>query len=417
MKPGGSQGHDEVKNDVLERISKEYGKPEEKQREAVKKLGKDEFFKIMVTQIQHQDPMKPYENEQMAAQMAQFSALEQMMNVNQNLEKLAQAQQPLHHLGAAGLIGKYVTADSGRIIHTEGKYSNISFELPADADNVRLILINERGENVREIEKHGLKKGPVKVEWDGKNSGNFPAKSGNYMVQISASTSQGKNIPVQTQHTSVVHGVAQEGNETVLLTGDITKPQKLLLKNVFKIVDATQAKELAAKPQIAGLPAGMEFTGLENLVKQAAEGGAPGGDANEAAAAAAAAQGLSQEEIEQLINSQERPMENYDPGAAPKYDGGAVEAMRRANMPQAPIVQPPSADEIRKMLEQAPDLSGANPAAEAVRAGRSPVPSAPAANKEAIDSINPAAKQFGNFAAGQSVPSSGDGSVAGQLAK
>src|SRR3954463_14122568 len=117
MTPGGGQGHDAKRGEILERISREYGKPEDKQREAVKKLGKDEFFKIMITQIQHQDPLKPYQNEQMASQMAQFSALEQMVNVNQHLKKLTQAQEPLQNLGAASLIGKFVTADSSRVTH------------------------------------------------------------------------------------------------------------------------------------------------------------------------------------------------------------------------------------------------------------------------------------------------------------
>ncbi|MEW6057837.1 MAG: flagellar hook assembly protein FlgD, partial [Bdellovibrionota bacterium] len=237
LNPSKKPGHDAQHSEVLERIHREYGAPEEKQREAVKKLGKDEFFKIMVTQIQHQDPLKPYQNEQMAAQMAQFTSLEQMMNVNQNLEKLAQAQQPLHNLGAAHLIGKFITADSSRLIHTEGRYSDLNFNLPADAHHVRVVVLNDRGENIREIEAHDLKKGDAKLSWDGKQSNRMPAKSGQYLIQISASTADGKPISVQTQRTEIVHGVAFEGKETVLLTGDVTKPQKILLKNVYKVVE------------------------------------------------------------------------------------------------------------------------------------------------------------------------------------
>ena len=88
LKPGAT-GPREQKGEELQKLLNKYAPPEEKQREATKKLGKDEFFKIMVTQMQHQDPLKPYDNEQMAAQMAQFTALEQMVNVNANLEKLA----------------------------------------------------------------------------------------------------------------------------------------------------------------------------------------------------------------------------------------------------------------------------------------------------------------------------------------
>lgn len=244
LNPSATLGHDEKKGEILERIAKEYGKPEEK-REANKKLGKDEFFKIMVTQIQHQDPLKPYENEQMAAQMAQFTALEQMMNVNTNLEKLTQSQQPLHHLGAANLIGKQVTSDSSRVLHTEGRYSDLNFELPKDAATVTVSILNAKGEMVREIELKNQAKGKVSVAWDGKRSNGLGVGSGQYMLQINAKDAEEKSIPVQTAKSEIVNGVSFEGNETVLLTGDVTKPNKMLLKHVTKIIDVSSQPSVA----------------------------------------------------------------------------------------------------------------------------------------------------------------------------
>ncbi|MBI2606806.1 MAG: hypothetical protein HYW49_12075 [Deltaproteobacteria bacterium] len=240
MKPAAAPGHQETKGDVLKRITDQYGAGEQKEREAVKKLGKDEFFKLMVTQMQHQDPMKPYQNEEMAAQMAQFSSLEQMLNVNQNLDKLAQAQLPLQQLGAAGLIGKYVTADSSRMMHTEGKPTDLKFDLTGDAHKVRVAVLNERGETVREIEAENLKKGEAKIAWDGKAANKMPAKSGEYSIQVAAEADNGKPIPIQTQKTEVVNGVSFDGKETVLLTGDPQNPRKMLLKNISKIVDPSQ---------------------------------------------------------------------------------------------------------------------------------------------------------------------------------
>src|SRR5262245_58853274 len=68
----------------------------DKKRDTGKKrneLGKDDFMKLMAAQLKYQDPISPMKNEQMAAQLAQFSALEQMLNVNQNLEKMAAGQK------------------------------------------------------------------------------------------------------------------------------------------------------------------------------------------------------------------------------------------------------------------------------------------------------------------------------------
>jgi flagellar basal-body rod modification protein FlgD len=67
-------------------------------------LGKDDFLKILITQLQNQDPMQPMEDKDFIAQMAQFSSLEQMTNVATGLSKLPQM------LGyASSLIGKTVS--------------------------------------------------------------------------------------------------------------------------------------------------------------------------------------------------------------------------------------------------------------------------------------------------------------------
>lgn len=71
------------------------------------RLGKQEFLKLLVAQLKNQDPMKPVDNQEFVAQLAQFAALETMQNLDKRLEELAQTQA----LGqAAGLLGKNVQA-------------------------------------------------------------------------------------------------------------------------------------------------------------------------------------------------------------------------------------------------------------------------------------------------------------------
>ena len=238
----------EKQGEALKKIAEEYGIKDEKTREPVKKLGKDDFFRIMVTQLKNQDPTKPYDNEQMAAQMAQFTSLEQMINMNSNIEKLADAQKPLFHLGAAGLINKWVTSDSSRVTHTEGKYTEFKFTLPAEAQNVRMSIMNEKGEVIREISKQSMSDGTKVVKWDGKRANNMQAPTGVYSVQIRAENEQGKPLVVNTSNKYQIHGIAFEGKETVLLAGDPKNPQKLLLRSVAKIeTDPESEKNMSVK--------------------------------------------------------------------------------------------------------------------------------------------------------------------------
>ena len=77
-------------------------------RKASQELGKDDFLKLLMTQMTHQDPTEPMDNSQFIAQMAQFSSLEQMYNVSNGFNKMASIMQSNE---AAGTLGKVVELD------------------------------------------------------------------------------------------------------------------------------------------------------------------------------------------------------------------------------------------------------------------------------------------------------------------
>ncbi len=86
-------------------------------------LGKDDFLKLFVAQLQHQDPMSPMENSEFMGQMASFSSLEQISNLAAANEKIAAS---LASTNAIGLIGRTVTyTDADDVVHT-GKVDKVT---------------------------------------------------------------------------------------------------------------------------------------------------------------------------------------------------------------------------------------------------------------------------------------------------
>lgn len=84
-------------------------------------LGKDDFLKILITQLQHQDPSQPMDDKEFIAQMAQFSSLEQMTNMSQNFSRL---QGLLASSEASQVLGRTVLIQDGSNVVT-GQVSEV----------------------------------------------------------------------------------------------------------------------------------------------------------------------------------------------------------------------------------------------------------------------------------------------------
>lgn len=235
--------------EVWQQIQSKFGAKAEKPREIKKTLGKDDFLRIMITQMKHQDPTQPFKAEQMAQQMAQFASVEQMQNMNQSLGKMTTQNQPLERLAMTNLIGKVVTIDRERFPHAEGQSDSLSFVLPKDAATSKVMLVSEQGETVFEKDLGPLKAGENSFSWDGKKTNTLPAKGGNYMFRVEAKDESGQSLNTSPKGQARVIGVSFEGSEPVFLVGDAKHQDKVQMRNIVRIEDAGQ-------PGASGVPGG-----------------------------------------------------------------------------------------------------------------------------------------------------------------
>ena len=114
------------------------------------KLDKDAFFKLMIAQMKNQDPTNPLKSHEMAAQLANFSGLEQMQNMNTTLTELKNAQKPQENYQALNLIGKAVAGDSSKVTRSPGdREHEFKFNLPMDSTDANIKVYDAEGEMVR----------------------------------------------------------------------------------------------------------------------------------------------------------------------------------------------------------------------------------------------------------------------------
>ncbi len=241
--------------DIYKQIQAKYGEKPEKPREIKKTLGKDDFLKIMITQMKNQDPTSPFKAEQMATEIAQFTSVEQLQNVNQNLNKMTTQNKPLEQMAMTNLIGKFVTIDRERFPHSEGQNDDLEFSLSKNAASVHVVVISEAGEQVFEKDMGAQKSGNVNLNWNGIKTNSLPAKAGNYFFRVDAKDDQGKPIEMASQVHSRVIGVSFENAEPVFLVGDARHQDKVTMRNILKIeVDSNPANAVGASKK-ESLPA------------------------------------------------------------------------------------------------------------------------------------------------------------------
>lgn len=211
------------------------------------KMDKDAFMKLMLAQMKNQDPTNPLKSHEMAAQLAQFSGLEQMQNMNTTLEEIKKGQKPAETYQALNFIGKSVAGDSAKIVRGKGdREHDFNFVLPEDAKEINIQVKNDQGEVVRKFRLSDQKKGENVFTWNGKDERDLISRMGEYTFSIEAKNAMGKKLNVKTDFDGIITGVNYTPEGPILLVGN----QTVKLKDVKKIVDP------AVNPTINGLSPG-----------------------------------------------------------------------------------------------------------------------------------------------------------------
>ncbi len=189
---------------------------------ASSELDKWDFMTLFLEQIQNQDPLNPMESYEMAAQLAQYSALEQQMKTNEWLETMAAYEQSINSAQSIALLGKKVTALGELVVVKDGAPTPISYALGADA-NVTVNIYDAYGSLVRTLDQGKELSGYHTWTWDGKDDQGEAVEDGNYTFEVVAKDDDGETVEAGAVCTSIVSGVQfdDDGNPQILIGPEV----------------------------------------------------------------------------------------------------------------------------------------------------------------------------------------------------
>jgi len=183
-------------------------------------LGKDEFLRLLVAQLRHQDPLSPLEGAEFAAQLAQFSSVEQLINLNDRLALVAALDEAVLHAvntnAALGLIGRSVHAFGNEVVVSSTGEGSVTFTVGGQGGQATLRLFDASGREVARAELGALPGGRHQVDLSQVASGIAPGK---YTYRVDVVDAEGRAVEVTTFTSGIVTGVRHGNDGPVLVVG------------------------------------------------------------------------------------------------------------------------------------------------------------------------------------------------------
>lgn len=179
-------------------------------------LGQDQFLTLMTTQLQNQDPFKPMESGEFLGQIAQFSTVNGIADLNESFGSLASSLSSSQSLQAASLVGRNALIAGDTAYPAADGSVRGAIELPSSATEVTVEITAPSGEVLRRIELGARAQGLSQFEWDGLNSFGEAVDLSEVRVRATAS-SQGQSNAVPTFVEGRVNSVLLDGLRGIVL--------------------------------------------------------------------------------------------------------------------------------------------------------------------------------------------------------
>jgi len=199
-------------------------------------ITKMDFLKLLLAQLQQQDPLNPQDPAEFTSQLTQFSSLEQMMAMNQSIASLQLSQLSLNNTMASSLIGKDVLYEGNSISMKTGVPTAIHYKSSTAVSGVTVEIYDSAGKLVRTLPATSAIAGQNTVQWDGLADDGTAAAAGDYSVKISAAgNSTALFTPLAIGHVS---GIIFDNGETLADLGG----KNIGVSDIISIYESTPSQ-------------------------------------------------------------------------------------------------------------------------------------------------------------------------------
>ncbi|MCQ4269815.1 MULTISPECIES: flagellar hook assembly protein FlgD [Pseudomonas] len=180
-------------------------------------LGKNDFLQLLVTQLNNQNPLDPQDNSEFVAQLAQFSQVEGMENLNASVNTITSGFQSSQALQASSLVGRSVIAQTDKAVVDTSTGITGAVKLPEAGTETTVSVYDSAGAVVKKINLGAQEAGNVTFEWDGTDTNGTKLAAGTYTFKATATIDDTKTA-LSTYMPATVSSVTlgQDGGEMTL---------------------------------------------------------------------------------------------------------------------------------------------------------------------------------------------------------
>lgn len=173
-------------------------------------LDQNAFLRLMITQLNNQDPTKPLDSAQFMGQLAQFATVSGIQNLQATVEKISASTGPTRALQAANLLGHQVLVSSSSGYLPQGGSLSGAVDVPDGASALKVDVYNAGGELVKSIELGPQEPGLAQFSWAGVDARGRQLPPGQYSLKTQA-TVAGDNVAPELLVNAQVESVGLAG--------------------------------------------------------------------------------------------------------------------------------------------------------------------------------------------------------------